>query len=147
MFPTSIEGTLDLPERSPAEASELLRRIERALVQAKANDLVRSNDRISFRGGVFRAVSSWNVLGPVGSGVIEVVQGSPSTIRYDFSCMELLIIVTLMAVVLGLSMIHGSPSSMISYVLPILAWLWLFGMNYIVASVRLPNFVKRAIDA
>jgi hypothetical protein len=147
MFPTSIKGTLVLSACASDDVPRFLSKIRAELESVKARHISLSGNKISFRGGVFRFVSNWNVLCPVGSGVIEVIPGTPPVLRYHFSCLEMLVVVSLMVLFLGLFLAQRSPIVLELFLFPVLAWLWLFGMNYLTAAIRLPRFVRRAVDA
>jgi len=147
MFPTSISGTLELPAFKSVGVEELLSLVSAEMDHANARDIRRVGTKLSFRGGVFRLVSNWNVLVPAGSGEIEILPGTPVRVRYHFSCIQMLVLVSLIVLAIGASTISSHPSDLTSYLIPLLAWLWLFGMNYLVASARLPALVRRAVDA
>ncbi len=147
MFPTSIKGTIELSTCEPSDIPRILINVRSELEAASARDIHLSENKISFRGGIFRLVTNWNVLVPIGSGEIEVDPGSPPVLKYNFSTLEILVIASLMALFVGGSMALARPITLQTMEFPIVAWLWLFGMNYLVAAFRLPAFVRRAIDA
>ena len=142
MFPTSISGTVELPVLTPEQTPALVSALNIALEGARAFDISRTGNAITFRGGIFRFVSNLNVLVPVSSGVIEVRPGAPGTIVFRFSCMQLLIIVTVMALLTGFVIPSNQPLAF-KLGMPALMWLWLFGMNYLIAKIRLPAFIRR----
>ena len=147
MFPTSIKGTIELSTYGSSDIPRILTKIRANLESIKARDIYLSGNKISFRGGVFRLVSNWNVLSPVGSGEIEIIPGSPPVLKYSFSTVQILVIVTLMVLFTFGSMIQTIPIKLETFLFPILAFLWLFGINYLVAAFRLPRFVRRSVDA
>lgn len=147
MFPTGFKGEIETPPLRPQDVDDVLASIEEALVGAKAADITRVGNTISFRGGLFRfVIGNWNVLHPVGHGEIEVVPGSPGAVRYDLSCVQMLVVATLMVGWLTVSMSSRGHVTLGTVLIPLIGWLWLFGMNYLIAAVRLPAFVRSAIS-
>ncbi|MBI1849429.1 MAG: hypothetical protein HYR85_03690 [Planctomycetes bacterium] len=115
------------------------------MLDARAIDIRRSDDAVSFRGGLFRSVTNWNVLVPVDSGRIEVVAGPSMRVRYYFSCSKLLVTTTLGAVLLVV--LSSVQAGRVRLFAPLLVTMGLFGGNYVIASHRLPRFVRRAVGA
>jgi hypothetical protein len=150
MFPTSIEGRFALPSSTPEQADDIASRIVVELRQVRATDIQREGSSITFGGGMFRRVGNWNLLVPVGHGVIEVHAGVDAEVRFRFSCVQALVITTLMVAFVVAIMNFGSSTDLpIAFRLgaPAFMWLWLFGMNYAIAAARLPRFVRRAASA
>lgn len=141
MFPTSIKGQFERSMLQSEDINLTLSRVEQELVAVRASDVLRTGNKITFRGGIFRFVSNWNILVPIGYGEIEIL---PASVKYEFSCAQMLVLTTLMAGVMGMFMLSSVPVfSTFSLVAPLLMWLWLFGMNYLIAVVRLPAFVRK----
>jgi len=136
VFPTSYTGSIKLEALAASEIDTVLNRVEQELHKALAVGVSRTGHKISFRGGMFRPVWNWNVLVQVGHGDVEVLPGSPGILRYRFSCTEVLIFATIAAVVFGLL-----TSSALVFVG---AWLWLFGMNYLIGAIQIPRFIRRS---
>jgi hypothetical protein len=144
MFPLSIDGEIEL--KSSAPESDILSGLRRALAAQKANNISTDGRRIAFEAGVFRLVSNWNVLVPVGSGTIEIVPGPPRRVRYAFSCRQMAAFTTAMAGVMScLAAREGGAAGAVLIFAG--AWAWLFGMNYIIAAFRLPGFVRDAVES
>lgn len=144
MFPTSFEGTLELPNITAQNLETAFRSMDSALRAVRASDIFRDGNRISFRAGIFRFVSNWNILVPVGSGWIQI---EPGNIYYSFSCMELLVITTVMVTLMSTAVaMVGDASSSEVFGLFILGWAWLFGMNYLIGLFRLPRFIERSVS-
>lgn len=144
MFPTSIKGEFEIKVLQFEDIDSVLSRVEQELAAARAANVLRTDNKITFRGGIFRFVSNWNVLVPVGYGEIEVL---PTSVKYEFSCIEMLIVTTFMACIMCIFILSSIPVSTLSFVVPLLMWLWLFGMNYVIAFVRLPAFVRKIAGA
>lgn len=148
MFPTHITGRIELAAATPERVDSIAERFVSELARVRASDVMRQGNTITFKGGVFRLVSSWNILGPVSQGAIELKVGPPPEIAYRFSCIQMLVITTLMVIVMGL-FVATSPRAPLALKLgaPVIMWLWLFGMNYLIAAYRLPAFVRRTAGA
>jgi hypothetical protein len=93
---------------------------------------------------MFRLVMNWNIFVPITRGTIEVLAGTPGVVRYYFSCTEMLITVSVMVAIFALCLLQPGLSTP-GVVVPIVAWFWLFGMNYVIAAFRLPGFVREAL--
>lgn len=146
MFPTSFKGEFKLPQLRPQDINLVLNGVEHELAMVKATSICRAGHKVSFRGGVFRLVFSGNVLFPVDYGEIEVLPSNPCVVRYNFSCVQMLVLATLLVVVFfALPWMGGVRTVQDTLIVPIIFWLWLFGMNYLIAAVRLPRFVRKAV--
>lgn len=144
MFPTSFEGRIELSDFSCEQSDAIADRVASALLKVRASSVSRNGNVVTFRAGVFRLVPSWNILAPVNHGSIEVQGGSPSTVKYKLSCLEMLIVTTLMVAIAGFAIPSKAPA-VFKLGAPALMWLWLFGMNYLIAAYRLPGFIRRAV--
>jgi hypothetical protein len=142
MFPVSIKGEIDIP---PDRVDAALDRLKAAVAKARPSFLDRRGQVLTFRGGVFRWVTGWNILVPVDECSIAAEFGK---LRYDCSTRETLIAATVMAVGVLVFILVMAPESMplgARIAAPLVAWLWLFGMNYLTSYVRLRIFFARAI--
>lgn len=145
-FPFSLSGAVTVRDVTVEQAID---RLEGALAQAKAGALRREGSAVQFRGGVFRIVSSWNVLVPISNGVVEV---SPNpngiSVSYRVSFMQMLIVATLMVGVFVGPFVMAAPNVSVTGGLGILAvvWLWLFGANFALTRFRWPAFLVRSLS-
>ena len=117
-------------------------RIEAALIAAQATTVDRHSNAVSFSANLFRMVGNWNILVQTDSGAIEIIPGAPTSVRYTFSCRKMLIVTTTMMVVMAFFVFLSEGISEAAIVFAG-GWLWLFGMNYLIAAIRLPLFVRR----
>jgi hypothetical protein len=87
MFPTSINGQIELKALKSEHVEMVTRGIKRQLETMKAVDISQRNCIVSFRGGFFpfRFVANLSVLDPVSRGEIEVLSGTPSLVKYRLS--------------------------------------------------------------
>jgi hypothetical protein len=150
MFPVSIDGEIEIQAIEPQRERILgvLLNVERALISEKANNLQLSGNRISFEAGMFRMVTNMNALVPVGYGEIEVVPGNPGKLKYELSCRQMLTVATVMAVIGGGFAGFGSREGGLggAFGAFAVAWSCLFGLNYLIAMVMLPRFLRKAVS-
>jgi hypothetical protein len=147
MFPTSISGEFTLELSTSECVDSVLRQIEHGLEEVNATSIVRTGNKITFRGGIRRLVSSANVLIPVGSGEIEVLPGNPGSVKYNLSCVEMLTCTTIVSIFLGLMELGASNSPTYWFLTPFSVWAFVFGLSYLTALFSLPAFVKRIVGA
>ena len=148
MFPTSISGEHKVAIISQEEADMILDRLQDALWEARATDLYRHNNTIHFQGGMLRFSfhTSWNILNPVDNCRIDVILGVPNGVRYRFSTVQLLVMMTAVIILFSIFIVFNPEGSFLSSPIgPIVGWAWLFGMNYILATVSLRNFISNAL--
>lgn len=140
MFPLSITGEFKISRLQDNDVNLVLNRVEQELAAVRATNVSRTANRITFTGGIFRFVSNWNLLVPIGYGEIEVL---PDCVKYTFSCTQMLVATTVMVCIMGAFILFSAPVSAFSLITPVIIWLWLFGMNYLISAVRLPAFVRK----
>jgi|SRR5882762_1837913 len=143
-FPISISGAVAAPGLTVDEA---MLRLKRGLAEAKAAGLQRESSEIRFRGGPFRSVSNWNVLGPISTGTIEVAPrdgGVTASYRLTFTWMLVAVTLFVMVFLGAAAMASKAPMSGRLAFLSI-AWLWLFGGNFVLTSWRFRRFLKRSL--
>jgi hypothetical protein len=159
-FPLSNEGTVVIdtaiyPELSPAVIVDRLRGM---LMDAKASDVSTVVDTVEFKNVFFRLVWNWNILVPYEAGSFSVAaQGRGLEVRYDLSTRRMLRTVSglvgffaaifVAGLVVPLATGEAGASETMQEIpnfaiLFVIAWLWLFGMNYIVAKMRMPSWLK-----
>jgi hypothetical protein len=132
------------PVQDGATLEQLLAIVGQRLEDAQARKVSVEPNTVSFKGGFFRLVGNWNLLVAIGSGKIELdPQGH--RIAYSLSFAELLVVGTVMIGVMAMFMAAGGfPSGAFICFLPV-GWLWLVGMNYLIALSRFDRFMKRCI--
>jgi hypothetical protein len=101
---------------------------------------------VRFRGGLWRLVSSWNLLGPITRGTISIEPGDPSIcITYRLVFSEVIIIGTLMVAAMGVYMAATrSTTGMNACFLPLM-WLWFVVGNALFAAARFRDFIRRCV--
>jgi len=127
-------------------ADRLLQTFQQELHRLSARKLDMSGDTVSFAGGGFRFVSNWNLLVPISRGKIVVMPIADGvTVRYQISFRELIVVATIM--ILAMAVIFcgfegRAGLASVAFFVPV-GWLWLVGMNIVIAIPRFNCFVKR----
>ena len=142
MFPFSIEGAIAV---RPNEVDAVLDRMKLAVRNVQAKSIERKKDTLIFRGGLFRwGVNNWNILGPVDECSIIAETGK---LRFICSTRQLFAHCLGAAAIFWLFIrikMDGRASMEMQIIVPLVAWVWLFGMNYLISSWRLPRFFRKA---
>jgi hypothetical protein len=143
MFPFAISGQVSLPGVQPEQVPALLSRIAEAAREQRAQAIEIGESRVTLRGG--QLVTNWNVFASITRGTIEVRAGDPGVVTYHFTCTVMLVLATALSLFFGGVVFAARGFSPVALVAPVVVWLWLFGMNYLLATHRLPAFVRGAI--
>ena len=120
--------------------------IVRSLEIAEASAIRRSRNRVWFRGGVARVVSSWNVLMAISSGEVNVhaaEEGVMADYTIDFT--QMLGVVTTMVAGIAFLVFLMTREWPTALAVGVGAWLWLYGANLILVSFRFPRWLRRAL--
>jgi len=130
----------------PIGPGEAVQRLAGALERERASQ-VRTNDlSVEFRANFFRPVSNWNLLVPVDQGIFTVSgHAGALVIDYQLSFRRMLIVVTSITGGVAGLMLLDPATSLQGPVLVGIGWCWLFGVNYAIACMRFPRFIRRAI--
>jgi len=133
-----------------ALADRLIETFGRELRRLSPSELNVSGGTVSFRAGVFRLVSNWNLLVPISRGEIVVAPANDGvSVRYTISFRQLVTVATIMIVIM-MVMICSSEGSQ---ALPLavfggsIMWLWLVGMNLAIAIPRFRRFVRKCVES
>jgi hypothetical protein len=152
-FPISITGTISLPKETGhlRSVEELCGQVEKLLESARASTITRQDGSVVFTAGIFRFVTSWNVLVAINYGKIVIEDaGSVVRISYFASTVQMLIIVTLMLGIISVWVIYNDPKGVAFPAqhrlwFAALGWFWLFGGNYFLAALRFPRWLERGL--
>ncbi len=146
MLPFDWRGRIALPPKAGDDPECVLDRLEAGLIELRAGHVRRKPGAITFEGGPFRWVSSWNLLGPISWGRLDVERGPEGLeVRYHITFTEVVAFVTFAAVFMAVtfSRMAGPDEWEVRYVIPVVAWVWLVGGNIVITLVRFPDFVHR----
>ncbi|MHC4503361.1 MAG: hypothetical protein ACYTFI_08660, partial [Planctomycetota bacterium] len=86
-------GTVHVDE--DVQPSALMPHLAACLRRVRARHVTVDGNRITFKGGVFRFVTNWNVLVPFGTGELEFLPATRE-VRYRLSLAQLIIVVTVL---------------------------------------------------
>lgn len=145
-FPTSINGTILIATRADPENSiaPVRAAYKDWLVSNRASSIEATPLGLSFRAGIFRLVGNWNILGPISSGEIDVAaDGLQLKVAYRLRCTEVLVVASVMAAFLFVVAAIGTGKLLIALAISALGFAWLFGMNYLIAYLRLSRALSR----
>jgi hypothetical protein len=152
-FPLSITGSVTVPKDDTdfVTVPNLAQGIEKLLSEAKATSVARDGNSITFTAGFFRFVINWNILVPFGSGKLEVEdEGHRIRVRYAARTVPLLVFTSsvfcAIAIWMSLAELRAGtfPAWALLWVFGVF-WVWLFGMNYVIAMIRFPFWLKRGL--
>lgn len=132
------------PSMLTAHLADCLRRVY-------ARNITVDGNRITFRGGVFRLVTNWNVLVPFGSGQLEV-DTTARQVRYRLSVAQLVIVATGLVAFIGSSMlVVPLPEEAGTFATPfvamfcLIAWGWFVVGNLVIGVARFRGFLRRSV--
>jgi hypothetical protein len=147
MFPISVEGAIEIPTDG---ANAALDRLRVAIAAKGATSVQRQDDRLLFNGRIFFVflvfVDYWNPLLLFDRCVVSI---QPQNLEYSCSTKALLILTMVMSVLVWLAML-SSPQKIsiaIMAIFPPLAWLVVFGINYLAGRARIRAFLTTAVKA
>jgi len=145
-YTNKVEVQFDEKKHTP---ENLLDSVIKSLQKAKAKNVKNNLNHITFTGGIFRLVTNWNILGSISSGEITIERNKDKLcLKYHLKFTEMLIIVTVGVFgFLGIGIYQASNLTNIhKIIMLIIAWLWLFGGNYMVTIFRFPKFINEMTE-
>jgi hypothetical protein len=116
------------------------------LQRVRASTIDHEDSQVSFTSNLFRFVMNTNLLVSIEGGTIdaELADGS-ITFTYSLGTVRIFIIATAMAL-LFTGLTHSARFDLDAAAgIGFMAWLWLFGGNYLITLVRFRWFVKRCV--
>jgi hypothetical protein len=147
MLPFSWRGRVALPLAAGDDPEQILDRFTAALAEQRAREVRRESGAVTFwAGALFRLVPSWNLLGPITWGRLDVERGPEGIeVRYHITFTELVTFVTCGVVFMTVTFFRMTGPEMweVRYVFPVVAWAWLVGGNIATTLGRFPAFVRR----
>lgn len=135
-----------IPKGVLAPQDAALSGLAAGLERVRASTIAREGSWVLFYVRFFRLVMNTNLLVPVESGAISAeVDGAAIRISYRLRTVRFCVIVTAMALFAAMAVYSGDHNLIRAAGMGLLAWLWLFGANYLVTLVRFRWFVKRCV--
>lgn len=159
VFPLSVSGSVRLKLASAPTENSIRAAVARIadMLDEKSTTSARAADCVIVEGNVitirmpwFRITWGWNILAPFNAGRVEVSGGNDAiTVRYAMSTVAMFIFTTL-PLVAALALTSWAKPDTLSAIRSFLpwfglAWLWIFGMNYLIAMIRFPLWLRRGI--
>ena len=118
------------------------------LEAAHATDVFVEGGEVRFTSSLFSPGWNWAILVPFEKGTISTIPAGKSVrVIYRLSTMRMLLIVTVAMLALGATVFFGSSKNQPPLLLFAIGWLWLFGMNYLIAAIRVPIWLKLGLRA
>jgi hypothetical protein len=147
MFPFTFSRTIEIPvaDETTESASKAISSLLSRRIKAEMPRSFTSNPhQISFSGGVFRFVGSWNLLVSITYGVIDFMPTNDKLlVSYKLWFMELFVLASLMTIFFGF-LIFSSGLTIQNFSLVVALWFWFFVPAYIMAVARFHNVIKWA---
>lgn len=148
MFPFSFSRTIKVPVTNGAieSTSEMIvSMLAKRIETEKPKNITSTQDRITFSSGIFRFRASWDLLGPISYGEIDITQTSNKIlVSYKLWFVELFVIVSLMVTIMAFS-IFTKGFTIQTLVLIAVMWLWLFGGNFLLTVIRFDNLIHSVL--
>jgi hypothetical protein len=135
-----------IPNGHPAPQEAALAGLAAGLERVRASTVKREGPWVLFYVHFFRLVMNTNLLAPIDSGAINAeVDGDAIKIAYCLNTLRICVLTTAMALGAVLVSLSGNLDLMRAAGIGLVAWLWLFGANYVIALVRFRWFVTRSV--
>jgi hypothetical protein len=130
------------PKRAPLR---FLLQLERLLEDEKANNVQRRANSLSFSGGVFRMAPTWNILAPIGSGMVQAaVEDQQLVVTYQLSFLQLVTASFALTAVFVFPLLSSQAFNVANALTAVGCWLFLVGVNIALTFYRFPRFISRA---
>lgn len=153
-FPVEYRGEIKFSdiavENSDNFQQQFLTKMAQELELVKAHNIERLDNHLSFTGRILSFGSNWNILAQIDKGYIEILPSADGVvILYKISFKILLVLVSLLLLIFLGSIFASKGGVGLSLtgkiVISVVAWLWLFGMNWLIAVLRFPAFIERVV--
>jgi hypothetical protein len=116
------------------------------LTRVRASTIAREGSCVLFYVRFFRLVMNTNLLVPIDSGAINAeLDGAAIKVSYRLRTVRFCIMTTAMALAAVAVTLSASLDLHTAIGIGFLAWLWLFGANYVIALVRFRAFATRSV--
>jgi|SRR5580698_4430020 hypothetical protein len=154
MFPINISGSIRL--RGLGNPAPFIKSVRERLVDmldaAGAAEVSSEDDAVRFKTAFFPGGpgGNWNILAPFNAGTLQIEAEDMSLrVHYRMSTVRMLLAITGILTLLTSAWIIANLSSAGTWLEAVkiasLAWLWMFGLNYIIAMIRTPLWLKREL--
>jgi hypothetical protein len=134
------EGTV--PFGADVDTSKLSAYLASVLQNAHARDLKVRAGSVEFKAGLFRLVTSWNVLNQFGTGILTI-DPQIRQVKYQLRFRQLVVVVTVQVGIMSLVILRTVGWRLLAMI-PIM-WLWLVGGNLFIGIARFERFLSSAL--
>ncbi len=141
MFPLWIQGALRGPVLDSAQARRLLGLLEQRLAHRQAASIQRQGSELSFRVAFQGRTYTQSPLRSIDAGHISVQAGDPGRILYRLSHRRSARLGLFLATMLGLVSWASASRPQVSLVVFGACLLWLTGVSYLFARLRMRRFL------
>ena len=118
-------------------AQVILSAIEKELHRLKITDIHMTENRLSFKNALFNLQGRNHLMSPIDRGYFKVDMDK-QRLTYSYSTIRMMLITLIMSLFLGL--VSQMP------IVGIIAFGWLFGVNWVIALIRHHLFMRRLIQ-
>jgi len=113
------------------------------LTDVAADELIVSTNAVSFKGGLFRRVWSWNIILSFSQGRVQVADlNNKYLLRYNLSIVQLFFATSALSFVFGFSTLANGRPPADALKNTFFAFCWFFGINYLIALWRFPRWMR-----
>jgi hypothetical protein len=147
-FPVSIRGSIPIPIEAANVSDQAIMLACVDQVEHERAYIVSHTDRsATFSTAVITWGPNWRFTVPLSAGSLEIETDSAGgrRLNYDFSTRRTTLIGTVM--VIGMFVLVAAEDvGQFPWWMPVLFWLWLVGVNYLIPFFRAPSWVRRRIS-
>lgn len=148
MFPFRIRGERSFPYPPEKDIGVFLEQLRVVLQKARAKDLGRRENEITFRGGLFRLVTGLNPLACISQGyVIARREGDRMPVRYEICFRELIILALTLSTVFSAVFYSKSESLLSAVVIWVVLIAGLGGFNLLFGWAEFRRLLWKAWKA
>lgn len=142
-----MRGQLRFRTGTPETAATAYARALADLLQrARPRELEVLGSKVFVRGGIFRPVTSWNLLVGVTSATIQAdPEEGAVVIHYEIHVTELVVACCCMSL-FGIPVSIATQSLFPGLPWFLLVWIWIFGMNYVLTRTRMASTFREAAN-
>jgi hypothetical protein len=152
MFPIDHRGELTRSKATIPNAQEFKHdfqiRAVRALESCRARNVTIQNNRVSFTAGIFRFVANLNILNSIDYGYVDINEADDRfVISYYISFRQLLVLISALVIIrfggfMFVNDTRGELPLLTKLLVLVLAWLVLFGLNWLSGIMQFPSLVN-----
>ena len=149
MFPFSIQHCVVVAIDTSTSPQQLIKSLREELTSLKPIGLDVTGDTLHIKNGMFRLMSSYNLLRSITEGDIVVsCSGGKASIDYKLQLSEMVLMVTGLVLLLFAYPIWHAPNLDVAEKAEFLfgMWLWLAGGNFVITALRFPRFIRRCVN-